>query len=69
MDCIVHAVELNMSGRLSLFSLFCVGLEQTHWLFTLAFGMELIPSALLVLSPLDLDENDTSWISNLPTAD
>ena len=35
MDCIVHAVELNMSGRLSLFSLFCVGLEQTHWLFTL----------------------------------
>ena len=35
MDCIVHGVELNMSGRLSLFSLFCVGLEQKHWLFTL----------------------------------
>ena len=35
MDCIVHGIELNMSEQLSLFSLFCIGLEEKHWLFTL----------------------------------
>ena len=72
MDCVVHGVELDTSEWFSLFSLSCVGLEQKGWLSTLkplAFGMELIPSALLVLSPLDSDENYTSWVSNLLTAD